>query len=75
MTVSARRTWDVALLLVVGVALGLLGQVLADAHTGWAGALNLAGLALMMTGLVRWSRRTRRRADHRVTRGSVATLA
>jgi hypothetical protein len=62
-------------LLVAGVALGLLGQMLADSHTGWAGALSLAGLVLLLSGLFRWSRRTRRRAALAVTRGSMTTMA
>ena len=70
------RTWDVAPLLVVGLALGLLGQVLADSHTGWAALLSLVGLALVLSGLFRWSRRSRRRAAALdVTRGSVTTPA
>ena len=72
---SSRRTWDIAPLLVIGVALGLLGQTLADSHTGWAGALSLTGLVLLLSGLFRWSRRTRRRAALGVTRGSMTTAA
>ena len=62
-------------MLVIGVALGLLGQTLADSHTGWAAALSLAGLVLLLSGLFRWSRRTRRRAALGVTRGSMTTAA
>ncbi len=63
-------------MLVAGVALGLLGQVLADTHTGWAALLSLVGLGLLLSGLFRWSRRSRRRAGGLdVTRGSVSTAA
>jgi hypothetical protein len=55
------RSWDVAPLLALGVTLGLLGQLLADTSAGWAGALGLTGFVLLLSGLVRWSRRTRRR--------------
>jgi uncharacterized iron-regulated membrane protein len=52
------RSWDVAPLILMGIALGLLGS-------GWetvAGALlSLAGFVLLLTGLGRWSWRTRRR--------------
>ena len=62
-------------MLLVGVALGLLGPLLADSHTGWAAALSLAGIVLLLSGLVRWTRRTRRRADLGVSRGSMTTAA
>ena len=52
------RRWDVAPLILVGLALGLFGSQWENA----AGAvLNLTGLVLVLTGLVRWTLRTRRR--------------
>jgi hypothetical protein len=63
----------VAVLLVIGVGLALLGMLIVDvtvpesaveagSRVGpWAGAvLSLAGYALTLAGLVRWSLRTRR---------------
>ena len=61
------RHWDVAPLLLVGVALGLLGT--------WVGSeagavLSLAGLLLVLVGLARWARHPRQdptvRTDARV---------
>ena len=61
------RHWDVAPLLLVGVALGLLGTWVGP----WTGALlSLAGLLLVLVGLARWARRPRQdrtsRTDARV---------
>ena len=65
---SAKRSWDVAPLLLAGVLVGLVGPLLAGAGSGWAAALSLVGLVLLTTALVRWTRRTR----ERVTRVDVA---
>jgi hypothetical protein len=52
------RSWDVAPLILMGVALGLFGSLWETV----AGALfSLAGLVLLLTGLRRWTLRTRRR--------------
>jgi hypothetical protein len=58
---SAKRSWDVAPLLLAGVLVGLVGPLLAGAGSGWAAALSLVGLVLLTTALVRWTRRTRER--------------
>ena len=59
------RRWDVAPFIVVGVALGVLGQLLVGSSDGWAGLLSLAGFVLTVAGLVRWTHRGRRSADAR----------
>jgi hypothetical protein len=52
-----RRRWDVAPLLLIGVILGLRGNI----WVTMAGAvLSLAGLVLLLAGLARWRLRTRR---------------
>jgi hypothetical protein len=58
---SVKRSWDVAPLLLAGVLVGLVGPLLAGAGGGWAAALSLGGLVLLMTALARWTRRPRRR--------------
>ena len=62
MDTSPKRSWDVAPLLFAGVLVGLLGPLLASAGSSLAAVLSLAGLVLLVTALVRWSRRTRERA-------------
>jgi hypothetical protein len=52
------RAWDVAPLIVVGLTLGLLASRWESAV---GAVLSLAGLVLMISGLVRWTLRTRRR--------------
>jgi hypothetical protein len=50
------RHWDVAPLILIGVALGLLGS---RWETTAGAVLSLAGFALLVFGLVRWTRRGR----------------
>jgi predicted lipid-binding transport protein (Tim44 family) len=61
------RSWDIAPLLLAGVVVGLLGPLLAGAGSGLAAVLSLGGLVLLLTALVRWTRRTRRREQARAT--------
>ena len=57
------RSWDIAPLLLAGVVVGLVGPLVAGAGSGLAALLSLGGLVLLMTALVRWSRRSRRRGQ------------
>jgi predicted lipid-binding transport protein (Tim44 family) len=59
-THTPTRSWDIAPLLLAGVVVGLIGPLLAGAGNGLAALLSLAGLVLMVTGLVRWTRRPQR---------------
>ena len=56
------RSWDVAPLILMGVALGLLGS---RWETVAGALLSLAGLVLLLSGLGRWTWRTRRRTTTR----------
>ena len=56
----ASRSWDVAPLILMGVALGLLGS---RWETVAGAVLSFAGLVLLVAGLCRWSWRTRRRSS------------
>ena len=61
---SAKRSWDVAPLLLAGVLVGLLGPLLAGTGSAWSALLSLGGMVLLVTALVRWTRRARERATH-----------
>ena len=56
------RSWDVAPLILMGVALGLLGS---RWETVAGALLSLAGFVLLLAGLGRWTWRTRRRTAAR----------
>ena len=63
MDTTRPRSWDVAPLLLGGLIVGLVGPLLAGAGSALAAAVSLAGLVLLLTALVRWTRRTRERAQ------------
>ena len=54
----AARSWDVAPLILLGLTLGLLGS---RWETVVGALLALLGLAILVAGLTRWSRRSLRR--------------
>ena len=62
MDIDRPRSWDVAPLLLAGLVVGLVGPLLAGAGTAWAAVLSLGGLVLLVTALVRWTRRARQHA-------------
>jgi uncharacterized protein (DUF58 family) len=69
-TPPVSRRWDVAPLILLGVTLGLLGS---RWETAGGALTSLAGFALLLAALVRWTWRTRRTATRSATPHRVAS--